>query len=139
MAKELHLPNATTFGDAHSKRVLSLPGREKFRTGISLRVPSKKPLEPSKSGSLEDRTILFVSFPYFGESRKWVEFGHKRESVTLLEFKRLGVGVRGRRGAFGQEVSDDIGGISVKKGDILVHQARYMIFDNSKLYLFAYR
>ena len=126
MAQELHLQNAATFGDAHSKRVLSLPGRERFRTGISLRVPAKKPLELSKSGLSEDRFILFVSFPYFGKSGSITSLGPESESVQLLDFKRLGAEVPDHSARMSREDKDDI-------GEILVHQARYMIFDNCKI------
>ncbi|PUU79595.1 hypothetical protein B9Z19DRAFT_1081323 [Tuber borchii] len=123
MAQELHLQNAATFGDAHSKRVLALPGRERFRTGISLRVPAKKSSELSKSGSCEDRSIFFVSFPYFGKSGSITSPDPKNESVELLDFNRLGVDVPDRSAAVGPKGKGDI-------GEILVHQARYMIFDN---------
>jgi len=117
----------TTFMDAYLRGVEALPGRGLFRTGVSLRAPFKEPL-----GSPDDRFALFVSFPYFGESSGEDELGPLRESVKLLEFKHLGVSVRGRRAAVGGEGSN-IGGVSVKKGEILVHQARYMIFDNCEL------
>ena len=126
MAQELHLQNAATFGDAHSKRVLALPGRERFRTGISLRVPAKKSSELSKSGPWEDRFILFVSFPYLGKSGSITSLGPESESVELLDFKRLGAEVPDRSAAVSREGKDDI-------GEILVHQARYMIFDNCKI------
>ena len=128
----LRMERETTFVGAHLKRVQALPGRGRFRTGISLRAPVKDPSEPPKPSSSEDGFTLFVSFPYFGESSKKDELGLQRESLKLLEFKRLGVGVRGRRAAVGGEGSDDIGKISVEEGEILVHQARYMIFDNCK-------
>jgi len=117
----------TTFMDAYLRGVEALPGRGRFRTGVSLRAPFKEP-----SGSPDDRFALFVSFPYFGESSGGGELGPQRESVKLLEFKHLGVSVRGRRATVGGEGSN-IGGVSVKKGEILVHQARYMIFDNCEL------
>jgi len=139
--------------DAYLRRVRTLPGHGRFRTGVSLREPFKEPSElpksgspespessssnPPKSGSPEDRFILFVSFPYYGESSKEAELDSERESVKLQEFKRLGVGVRGGR-AVGWEGSDYIGRVSVERGEILVHQARYMIFDNRKLFFFAY-
>ena len=129
MAKELHLPNSATFGDAHSKRVLTLPGRGRFRTGFSLRVPSRNPSELAKSGSSEDRITLFVSFPYFGKSSSSIPLGQESESVELLDFKRLGVNVPDRSTLVSEEDKDDLTGI-------LVHQARYMIFDNRKLCFF---
>ena len=124
MAKELHLPNAATFGEAHLERVLALPGHERFRTGISLRVPSKGPCSP------EDRIILFVSFPYFGKSSSSIQLGPERESVRLLDFKPLGVDVPDRRAVLSEEDRDDVGAM-------LVHQERYMIFDKCKLYFFS--
>ena len=114
MAKELHLPNPATFVDAHSKRVLTLPGRGRFRTGFSLRVPSKNPSELAKSGSLEDRITLFVSFPYFGKSSSSIPLGLDRESVELLDFKRLGVDVPDCSFVVSEGDKDDI-------GEILVH------------------
>ena len=125
MAKELHLPNPATFGGTHSKRVLTLPGRGRFRTGFSLRVPTKNSSELAKSGSSEDRITLFVSSPYFGKSSSSIPLGPGSESVELLDFKRLGVDVPDRSAV----VSGENNGL----GEILVHQARYMIFDNRKL------
>jgi len=130
MARELHLPNPATFGDEHSNRVLALPGRERFRTGISLRVPSKKPAELARPGSSEEKITLFVSFPYFGKSSSSIRLGPERESVRLLDFKRLGADVPGRSGMVARE-EDDI-------TEILIHQARYMVFDNCKVYSFTY-
>ena len=72
------------------------------------------------------------SFPYFGESSGGVEFGPESESVKLLDFKRLGFDLPHSRGPANREEGDDI-------GEILVHQARYMIFDNRELYTLAYR
>jgi len=83
MAQELHLQNAATFGDAHSKRVLALPGRERFRTGISLQVSAKKLSELSKLGPWEDRFMLFVSLPYFGKSGSITSLGPESESGEL--------------------------------------------------------
>ena len=131
MAKVLHLPNATAFRDAQSKRILALPGRERFRTGISLRVPSKKPSGPPKSGSPEDRTTLFVSFPYFGKSGSSIPLGLESESVRLLDFKCIRVSALDRSAVVSGKEGDDI-------GEVLVHQARYMVFDNRKLYPFSY-
>ena len=123
----------TAFMDAYSRRVRTLPGRGRFRTGVSLREPFKEPLQLSKSGSSEDRFILFVSFPYFGESSEAVEFfGPESESVKLLDFKCLGLNLPRGRDPTSKEGRDDI-------GEILVHQARYMIFDNRELYALAYR
>ena len=133
MAKELHLPSPVTFCDAHSKRVLTLPGRGRFRTGFSLRIPSNKPSEFAKPGSSEARITLFVSLPYFGKSSgSSILSGPESESVRLLDFKDLGVDVPGRSAAAPGEDKDHIAGI-------LVHQARYMIFDNCKLCFPAYR
>ena len=58
----------TAFMDAYSKRVRALLGPGRFRTEISLQSFFKQPSELSKSGSLEDKFILFVSFLYFGGS-----------------------------------------------------------------------
>ncbi|KAG0641318.1 hypothetical protein HOY80DRAFT_883382 [Tuber brumale] len=121
----------TAFTDAHLQRVQALPGRKRFRTGISLRVPFKEPSELSVSGSSEDRFILFVSFPYFGKSYS-IGLDEKSESVRLLDFKRLGVGDPHRGGAASEEGGDGLEGI-------LVHQARYMIFDNSIMATFRSR
>ena len=131
MAKELHLPNPATFWDAHSKRALTLPGRGRFRTGFSLRVPSKNPLELAKPGSSGARITLFVSFPYFGKSSRSIPLAPESESVELLDFKRPGTDAPDRSSVVSEGDKDD-------KGEILVHQARYMIFDNRKLYFFAY-
>ena len=131
MAKELHLPNPATFGDAHSKRVLTLPGRGRFRTGFSLRVPSKSPSGLAKSGSSEDKITLFVSFPYFGKSSSSIPLSPESESVELLDFKRLGVDIPSRSTPVSERDKDDL-------PEILVHQARYMILDNCKLCFFAY-
>ena len=128
MAKELQLPNPITFGDAHSKSVLTLPGRGRFRTGFSLRVPPKSTSKLAKSSSSEDRITLFVSFPYFGKSSSSILLGPESESVELLDFKSLGVDVPNRNAIVSREDKDDI-------EEILVYQARYMIFDSRKLYL----
>ncbi|CUS12902.1 unnamed protein product [Tuber aestivum] len=148
MAAGLHLPSEpdSTFGKAHSGRVLGLPGPKDFKTGISLRAPFKEPSEVPKSGLSEGRFILFASFPYFGEHDRNVPLGARseRESVRLLEFKRLGARVPGRRASAGKQKGKEKEGENEKEevgedeveeerddiGDILVHQARYMIFDN---------
>jgi len=119
----------TAFMDAYSQRVRALPGRGRFRTGISLRAPFGEPSELSRPRASEDRFILFVSFPYFGGPSKEIALGPENESVGLLDFKSLGVNVNNYRAVVGKR--RDI-------GDISVHQARYMIFDNSKLYFFAH-
>ena len=139
MAEKLGLQRGgeTTLMRACLQRVRALPGHGRFRTGVSLRAPFEPPSELSRSGSSEDRFILFVSFPYFGQSSEKIKLDLESESVKLLEFKRLGTGVRGRRAAASREGSDDIREISVEKREILVHQARYMIFDNCKLYFFS--
>ena len=54
--------------------------------------------------------------------------GPESESVELLDFKHLGADVPNRISLVNVEDKDDI-------GEILVHQARYMIFDNCRLYL----
>ncbi|PUU82946.1 hypothetical protein B9Z19DRAFT_1040095 [Tuber borchii] len=108
------------------KRVRELPGREGFRTGISLQAHFKEPSdlprpgspESPKSGSSEDRFILFASFPYFGRSSQNVTLGPKSESVKLIDFKRLAV-----------DVPDPKPGV-MEEGEILVHQVQYMLFDN---------
>ena len=152
----------TGFMDAYSQRVRALPGCGRFRTGISLRAPLREPSEFSRLGSSEDRFILFVSFPYFGESSGEITLGPESESVKLLDFKRLGVGIPNHRAiaeeqddireiSTGEERDDireipvgegrdDIREISVGDdiGKILVHQARYMVFDNRKKYALAY-
>ena len=128
----------TTLMRAFLHRVRALPGHGRFRTGVSLQAPFKKSSELSRSGSSEDRFIFFVSFPYFGQPSEKIELDLERESVKLLEFKRLGADVRGHRAAASREGSDDTRETSVEKGEILVHQARYMIFDNCKLCTFAY-
>jgi len=130
MAKGLHLPNPATFGEAHSKRVLTLPGRGSFRTGFTLRVPPKNPSQLAKPDSSEDRITLFVSFPYFGKSSSSIPLGPESESVEILDFKSLGVDVPDRSDVESPEDKDT--------GRILVHQARYMIFDNCELYFPPY-
>jgi len=134
----------------------SLPGRAGFRTGISLRTffrgifPKAGSPELLKSGSStlpkpdssEDRFILFVSFPYFGRSSKETTLSPEGESVKLLDFKRLGVGFHSREPGLSEKERDSIGeisvegegGVSVEKGEVLVHQAQYMLFNDSKLY-----
>ena len=150
MAEKLGLQKEgeTPFMDGYLHRVRKLPGREHFRTGVSLRALFKESSDFPKLGSPEslklgsshlpklgssgDRFILFVSFPYFGGSTEEIPLGPKNESVGLLDFKRLGVDVPDRRvAAVSEEERDDI-------GKILVHQARYMIFDNCKQYFFGY-
>ena len=79
--------------DAHSQRVQALPGNGRFRTGISFRIPFKKPGNPPTSSLSEDRFILFVSFPYFGKSSDDFALGQESESVGLLDFKRLEVDI----------------------------------------------
>jgi len=115
--------DGTAFMRAHLQRVRALPGRGRFKTGISLRAPF------SGRGALEDIIILFISFPYFGGSSEEIRLDLESESVKLIDFK--GLGVDPHDGAVVREERDNI-------GKILVHQARYMIFDNCKLYLFSY-
>ena len=131
MAKVLHLPNPATFGEAHSRRVLVLPGLGRFRTGFSLRVPPKNQSELAKPGLSEDRITLFVSFPYFGQTSSSTPLGPESESLKLLDFKRLRVDVPHYSAVMSRE---DL----AADGEILVHQARYMIFDNCKPYLLTY-
>jgi len=165
MAEKLGLQRGgeTTFMGAYLGRVRALPGHERFRTGVSLRVPLKEPSEllksdssdppkpdpsdplksdspdplkpdssgPPKAVSSEDRLFLFVSFPYFGISSEKIALDRRRESLKLLDFRLLGVDVRDRR----VEVSGE--GEAVM-GEILVHQARYMIFDNCELCALSY-
>jgi len=119
----------TAFVDAYLQKVRALPGRGLFRTGISLRASVKEPSESPGSGSSEDRFILFVSFPYFGGSGE-ITLGPESESVKLLHFKSLGTDVPDRKPRARQE-RDDV-------EEILVHQARYMIFDDRKLHSPAY-
>ncbi|PWW79095.1 hypothetical protein C7212DRAFT_360616 [Tuber magnatum] len=92
-------------------------------TGISFRVPFEKPSDLEKPRSSEDGFTLFVSFPYLGSSGIGFRSGFRSESVRLLDFKGLGVTVPDRGDPESEEENDDI-------GEILVHQARYMIFDN---------
>ncbi|PUU79845.1 hypothetical protein B9Z19DRAFT_1080732 [Tuber borchii] len=120
----------TTYMDKCLQGVPKLPAPGHFRTGISLRASFKEPTGLPKPGSSEDRFILFVSFPYVGESSNERGLDSERESIKLREFKRLGVGVRGREAPVGRGGSYDPKEISVEKGEILVHQAQYMIFDN---------
>ena len=123
----------TTFMDKCLQGVPKLPGPGHFRTGISLRASFKKPSGLPEPGSSGGGFVLFVSFPYFGESSRGKELDSECESVKLREFKRLGVGVRGREAPVGRGRSNDTREILVEKDEILVHQARYMIFDNCKL------
>ena len=132
MAGVLHLPNPATFGEAHSRRVLALPGRGRFRTGFSLRVPPKNQSGLAKPGPSEDRITLFVSFPYFGQASSSIPLVPESESLKLLDFKRLGPGVPHHSAVM---IRED----PAANGEILVHQARYMIFDNCKPCLLAYR
>ena len=115
---------------AHLQRVRALPGRRRFRTGISLLAPFKRRSEFSEGRLSEDRIILFVSFPYFGGSSEEAGLDPESESVKLIDFKRLGVDIPYDRAGVRETDRDNI-------GKILVHQARYMIFDNCKLYLFS--
>ena len=89
------------------RRVRKLPGLSRLRTGVSLLTPFKEQSELPKSGSPElpesgpskppkpispeDRFILFVSFPYFGESSEGVGFGPEGEGIKLSDFKRPGL------------------------------------------------
>ncbi|RPB03055.1 hypothetical protein L873DRAFT_1841387 [Choiromyces venosus 120613-1] len=122
MVKKLGLTSegGTAFKDSHSNRVHALPGRKRFRTGISLRAPFQN--------SSDNGFTLFVSFPYFGKSSSGITLGSERESVGLLDFKRLGVHVHDDRT---REFVEEAGA-----GDILVHQARYMVFDNHTMATF---
>ena len=132
MGERLGLPKEgeTAFMVAYLQRLRTLPGHGRFSTGVSLRAPFKELSEAARQGSSEDRFILFVSFPYFGKASENITLGPESESVGLLDFKRLGVSDPDPRVV----PSEERGPI----GKILVHQARYMIFDNCKLYFFAY-
>ena len=121
----------TAFMEAYLKRIRELPGHQRFRTGISLRAPFKEQSELPKPGSSEDRFILFVSFPYFGISSEEIALDRERESLKLLDFRLLGIDARDRRVEVSEEESAD-------EGEILVHQARYMIFDNRKSHALTY-
>ncbi|PUU82949.1 hypothetical protein B9Z19DRAFT_1061381 [Tuber borchii] len=125
VGEKLGLPKdgETTFMDAHLQRARALPGRGRFKTGVSLRAPPGEPSELSRPGSSETRFILFVSFPYFGGPRKEITLGLESESVELLDFKRMEAGAPDRRAAVNEEEGGNM-------GKLLVHQARYMIFDN---------
>ena len=123
--------------DAYSQRVRALPGRGRFRTGISLRASFKEPCDPPKSGSSEYRFILFVSLPYFGESSEDISLDRESESVKLLDFRCMGGGAPEYRAAVSKE-KDEAEKIPAEKGEILVHQARYMIFDDCKQYSLIY-
>jgi len=115
---------------AYLQRVRQLPGHGRFRTGISLRAPFKRPSGLSWSSFPEDRFILFVSFPYFGESNHEITLDPGSESVRLIDFGSLGINVPDRSAAVSEGGGDDI-------RRILVHQARYMVFDNSKPYSYC--
>ena len=124
------------------ERVRELPGDGHFRTGVSLQALFKEPPELPRPGSSEDRFILFVSFPYFGGSSQGIVLDSESESVKLLDFKRLGLDLPVRRAPATEEERDDIQEISAEErdeiGEILVHQARYMIFDNCEPQALAY-
>ncbi|PUU79855.1 hypothetical protein B9Z19DRAFT_1080740 [Tuber borchii] len=113
----------TAFMSAHLQRAGALPGRGRFRTGISLLAPFKRPSEFSERNPSRDRIILFVSFPYFGGSSEEIGLDPESESVLLMDFRRLGIDVPHDRVGVRENERDNI-------GKILVHQARYMIFDN---------
>jgi len=93
-------------------------------------LPPKNQSEWANPGPSEDRITLFVSFPYFGKASRSTPLGQESESVELLDFKRLGVDVPDRRAMMNQE--------NEAIAEILMHQARYMIFDNRKLYSSPY-
>ncbi|PUU82940.1 hypothetical protein B9Z19DRAFT_1190008 [Tuber borchii] len=120
-------------------RVQTLPGCGLFRTGTSLRVPFTKLPESSRSSTPEDRFIFLVSFPYFGGSSEKITLGPERESIKLLDFKSLRVSAPDRKAVVSKEGKDAIGEIPVEEGEILVHQARYMIFDNYTMATFKSR
>ena len=115
-----------TFMGAHLQRVRALPGHRRFRTGVSLQAALKAPWERRLPHLSKYGFILFVSFPYFGTSSEEITLGQQRESLKLLDFKFLGVDSHDRR----VQVSEEE--VVVRIGEILVHQARYMIFDNRK-------
>jgi len=124
--------------DAYLQRAQELPGRGLFRTGISLRAPSIRLSESSRSGSSEDTFIFLVSFPYFGGSSGKLKLGPESESIKLVDFKSLGVSGPGWRATVGTDNNDDTTEVPVEQGEMLVHQARYMISDNCKLYFLVY-
>lgn len=123
----------TTFMNQYAQRIRALPGRRFFRTGISSLAPLKKSSELSRPCSSGDRFILMVSFPYFGEASEKVTLCPRSESVKLLDFKRLGLGAPDCTTVRCKAEIDYAGGLLVDIGDTLVHQVRYMIFDNRKL------
>ncbi|PWW79093.1 hypothetical protein C7212DRAFT_360614 [Tuber magnatum] len=55
-----------------------------------------------------------------------IQLGAESESIGLLDFKRLGAHVPGGK-------PGKLGGDKTEIGEVLVHQARYMIFDNSEV------
>ena len=57
----------------------------------------------------------------------------ERERQTL-DFKRLGLGALDCATVLCKVERDYTRGIRIEKGEVVVHQARYMIFDNRKLY-----
>ena len=128
MGEKLALQKAgeTGFARAYLQGVHALPGRRRFRTGISLWASPNEPLELLRSGLPEDKLILFTPLPYFGESRGGITFGSESESVALLDFNHLGARVHGRRPVASEKEKDGF-------EKILVHQARYIIFDNCKM------
>ena len=75
------------FMNAYLQRVRELPGSGRFRTGISLRTPFKKPVGLAWAGLSEHGSIFFVSFPYLGESRKEIRLDPESETIRLLDFR----------------------------------------------------
>jgi len=122
----------TAFMDEYAQRIRALPGRGCFTTGISSLAPFKKSSELSMSSSSKDNFILFVSFPYFGEASEKAILCLRSESVKLSDFRRLGLGAPDCTTVICKQEVDYTTGIQVDSGDALVHQARYMIFDNCK-------
>jgi len=77
--------------DEYSQRVRALPGRGRFRTGVSLRSSFKELSESPKSSSPVDKFLFSVSFPYFGGPSEGFSWDPGGESVRLLDFKHQGV------------------------------------------------
>jgi len=75
-----------------------------------------------EAGFLEDRVIISI----FRKSSGSFPLGPESESVELLDFKHLGVDAPAHSTVVSGEKKEDI-------REILVHQARYMIFENCEL------
>ncbi|PUU80824.1 hypothetical protein B9Z19DRAFT_682159 [Tuber borchii] len=131
MGKKLSLQQEgkSGFMDVYLRRVRELPGHRRFRTGISLWAPSKGLPGLPRSRSSEHRFLLFVSFPYFGGSSQDIRLDPESETVRLLDFGRVGIDVPDRSAIVDEKERDDI-------RRILVHQARYLVFDNNLMATF---